>query len=53
MKDQYKAEIIQKEMDKIKDNQYYMVQLKGDTGKAINLDLEALRILRFYYEGRM
>lgn len=51
MKDPYKADVIRGEMEKIKEDEYYQVKLKGDTGKAINLDMEALRILKMYYNG--
>lgn len=52
-KDPYKVDIIREEMEKMDRDEYYKVRLKGDSGKAILLDQEALRILKMYYAGYM
>lgn len=53
MRDPYKADIIKEEMEKAAKDEYYLVRLRGDTGKAINLDREALELLHAYYEGAL
>lgn len=51
MKDLYKAGVIKDVIEKAKADEYYLVRLKGDDGKAINLDEGALRLLIAYYGG--
>lgn len=51
MKDTYKSNIIQNHFAAMTENEYYMVRLKGDSGKAINLDWYALRLIQAYYDG--
>ena len=51
MRDPYKAKIIRTELQKMFDDPYYMVQLKGTDCYAINLDQNALRLLEAYYDG--
>lgn len=51
MKDTYKSNIIQDQFVKMAADEYYIVRLKGDSGKAINLDWYALRLLQAYYDG--
>lgn len=50
MKDAYRVRRIKEEIEKLKTDEYYLVQLKGFTGKGINLDEGALRLLLEYYE---
>lgn len=50
-KDPYKANVIRENLAKMAADAYYLVRLKGDAGKAINLDEEVLKILQSYYEG--
>lgn len=52
MKDPYKAKVIKGELEKMKNDEFYLVRLKGGTGKAINLDEDALKLLIEHYEGR-
>lgn len=51
MSDPYKANIIKNESDRMRHDEYYIVQLRGDNGKPINLDQNALRLLQAYYDG--
>lgn len=51
MKDTYKSTIIKEQLVKMAEDEYYIVRLKGDTGKAINLNEYALRLLQAYYDG--
>lgn len=53
MKDTYKSNIIQDQFAEMAADEYYIVRLKGDSGKAINLDWYALRLLQAYYDGRI
>ena len=32
-------------------DEYYLTRLKGDSGKVINLDQYALKLLQAYYNG--
>ena len=50
MKDTYKSNIIKEQFSKMAEEEYYKVRLKGESGKAINLDEYALRLLQAYYE---
>lgn len=52
MKDPYKAKVIKGELEKMENDEFYLVRLKGGTGKAINLDEGALKLLLDYYEGQ-
>lgn len=51
MKDTYKSNIIQEQSARMAADEYYKVRLKGESGKAINLDQHALRLLQAYYDG--
>ena len=51
MKDTYKSNIIQDHFAEMTADEYYIVRLKGDSGKTINLDWHALRLLQAYYDG--
>lgn len=51
MKDTYKSNIIQDQFAEMASDEYYKVRLKGEIGKAINLDQHALRLLQAYYDG--
>ena len=50
-KDQYKVNVIQQNLDKMVEDEYYLVRLRGDEGKAINIDAPALLLLQAYYSG--
>ena len=50
MRDPYKVNIIQENLGKMAGDEYYLVRLKGDAGKSINLDEGALKLLKAYYE---
>lgn len=52
MKDAYKVDIIDKHLKAQAEDEYYLVQVTGSAGKNINLDKEALLLLKEYYEGR-
>ncbi len=51
MADPYKSEIIKEQLEKMAGNEFYLVRLQGDAGKAINLDRYALTLLQAYYDG--
>lgn len=51
MKDTYKSNIIQNHITKMDTDEYYLTRLKGDSGKVINLDQYALKLLQAYYNG--
>lgn len=53
MKDQYKADVITEELGKMDSDGYYLVRLKGDTGKALNVERPVLMLMRAYYEGKL
>lgn len=53
MRDTYKSNIIQDQFAEMAADEYYIVRLKGDSGKAINLDWYALRLLQAYYDGHI
>lgn len=53
MKDLYKVNVIKEAMEKAEAGEYYLVRLKGDDGKAVNLDKNALRLLIAYYSGNI
>lgn len=50
-RDPYKVNIIRENLEKMTTDEYYFVQMKGDAGKAINLDETALKLLQSYYNG--
>lgn len=50
-KDQYKVKVIQENLDQMVEDEYYLVRLRGDAGKAINIDAPALLLLQAYYSG--
>lgn len=49
----YRVNIITENLEKKAKSSYYTVRLKGDEGKAININTNALRLLRAYYEGKV
>lgn len=51
MRKPYKSNIIREQFSEMVANEYYKVRLKGENGKAINLDWHALKLLQAYYEG--
>lgn len=51
MRDSYKSNMIQTQFTEMKTDEYYIVRLKGEKGKAINLDWHALKLLQAYYDG--
>lgn len=51
IRDPYKVNIIRENLEKMERDEYYLVQMKGDSGKAINLDETALKLLQSYYNG--
>lgn len=53
MKDWYKVKVIDECLDGMKKDEYTLTRLKGDHTKAINIDEEALMLLRKYYNGEM
>lgn len=53
MKDQYKADVITEELGKMDSDGYYLVRLKGDIGKALNVERPVLMLMRAYYEGKL
>lgn len=52
MRDVYKVDMINKHLKAQEEDEYYFVQVTGIAGKNINLDREALLLLKEYYEGR-
>ena len=50
--DDYKVMHIDKHLRALKEDDYYLAQLKGPAGKNINIDKGALLLLRAYYEGK-
>lgn len=52
-RDRYKSDIIRNNMWKMDEDPYYLVRLKGDDNRAINLDENALRLLKAYYDGKI
>lgn len=52
MKDDYKVKIIDECLSGMEKDEYYIVRLKGDSSFAINLDKDALLLLRDYYSGK-
>ncbi len=52
MKDLYKVGMIVKHLKAQTDDEYYLVQVTGNAGKPINLDKDALLLLKKYYEGK-
>lgn len=51
MRDLYKVGVLQEELKKMSKDEYYAVRVKGDTGKSINLDRNAIYLLQAYYDG--
>ena len=49
--DSYKSSQIEKMIESIKDDEYYLARLHGDNTKAINIDEYGLEILKAYYDG--
>ena len=52
MKDNYRKNIINDCIAAMEADEYYITRLRGDDTKAINIDLEALKLLRDYYAGK-
>ena len=53
MRDPYKVKVITEEIEKAEKDEYYLVRLKGDTGKTINMDRNVLELIRAYYMGKL
>lgn len=51
--DKYKVNIIDKHLEAMKNDEYYLVQLSGSECKNINMDEGALLLLKKYYEGKV
>ena len=51
MKDAYKVDQINQHIEAAKADEYYTAQLTGKAGKPINLDNDALLLLKEHYEG--
>lgn len=47
--DGYKVNILMEILESMKQNEYYLCRLKGDSTKAINLDEEAIKLLIKHY----
>ena len=50
MKDSYKIKVIQEILDNMDEDYYYLAQLTSADTKNINLDRNALLLLKQYYE---
>lgn len=50
MKDSYKVKVIQEILDNMDEDYYYLAQLTSADTKNINLDKNALLLLKRYYE---
>ena len=51
MRDTYKVNVINQHIEAAKADEYYTAQLTGKAGKPINLDNDALQLLKEHYEG--
>ena len=51
--DKYKVEIINEHIKALAEDEYHLAQLSGGHFKNINLDENALILLRQYYEGKI
>lgn len=47
--DHYKANVLTKILNEMKEGEYYLCRLKGDDTASINLDEEAVKLLIEYY----
>ena len=52
MIDEYKVKILKQNLANMYKDEYYIVRVKGDDTKAINLDAGAIVLLIRYYQGR-
>ena len=52
MKDAYKVKVVEEAINAMNDDEYCLTRLKNDKGKAINLDVEVLDIIKSYYDGK-
>ena len=51
--DKYKVDIIEKHIEKMEADEYYIPRLKGDMYNSINLDTGAMNLLKDYYSGKL
>ena len=51
MRDLYKVKVIEEAIENMNSDEYNLTRLRNDKGKAINIDVEALEVLKAYYEG--
>lgn len=51
-KDSYKVQFIDSILERMKEDSYYVARVKGDDTEAIDLDEEALSLLKAFFEGR-
>jgi len=51
-KDPYKVNVIDAALEGYANDEYFLAKLKADGGKAINIEPEALQILKAYYSGK-
>lgn len=52
MIDEYKVKVLKDNIVEMAKDEFYKVRLKGEKGKAINLDAGAIMLLISYYQGR-
>lgn len=47
--DKYKVDVLTEMLNGMKQHEYYLIRLKGDDTKSINLDENAIKLLLEYY----
>lgn len=54
MRDKYKVNAIDEFLETMRKDEYALTRMKGDYGrKTINIDEDALKLLRRYYNGEL